>query len=1084
MQPKNIAKFEKMNPDIMIHVMHLDMTDTIVPLYRSQYRRRKHCIQLLLLTDEIRVDKVTGRETEAMEGSKLVLKSHYTLVQSASRLFSSNSKHNGKVFVCPNCLHRFTREVLLERHSPDCFRNAPCRIRFPSTRVVSKKSEELMGDEAENYSDPESLEQLLGIDDDVRDILRGKQDAAVDDEIKTIVEEQMMDDCDNDNGNKLPEYIMHFKQVKNCYKNSFMFVVDFESFIVKDPNGGDDIHEPSGFACLRVSAFDFLNTEEIYVYSGNDVMEHFFSYLRKEHDLVNNILEHQMPMKHLTPDEQQDFDDATECKTCKKEFTSSNQKVRHHCHVTGNYIAAACNNCNLQLKPSKKFVKKRGKKGKWKWENKARSDYERNSRIIDKYVCEKQKDDYYIPVICHNMRGYDGHLIIKNMKKDFASEKISIIANNKEKFLAFQIGRIRFLDSLQFLNASLDALVNNLMKDGAHKFIHTRRHFADNEQFRRVTRKGCYPYEYVIGRERFAETRLPPIEAFYSKLYESNVSAEDYERAQDIWRVFGIENLQQYHDLYLMTDVLLLADVFENFREVSMKTYDLDATHYFTSPGLTLSACLKMTDIHLELFTHPDQLNLILRGIRGGVSQISNRYSRANVPGTPDYDPTLPNKYILYLDANNLYGHAMSQPLPTGRFKFLSEEEILQFDLNSIGVDDETGYILDVDLRYPPELHESHSDLPLAPESLLVTPEMLSPHCKELLEKIGQKPTAITRKLIPNLKDKFNYVIHYRNLQFYVKQGMIISKIHKIMSFRQSRWLAEYVQLNTRLRQQATSQFEKDFFKLMNNSLYGKTCENVLKRLNIKLTANQIQAERYIAQPSYQDFRIINEDISMVKLRQTALTWDKPSYIGFSVLDLSKLHMYEFHYDHMKAKYGSAAKLLFTDTDSLCYELTTPDAYKDMRDHAHLFDTSEFPITHLNHSMTNSKVPGMMKDECSGIPPIEYVGLRSKMYSIKMPGDKSKSTAKRIKTSFAKRHLKHETYKKCLFEETTTTASYYQITSDNHTLRTKKIDKRCLSGVDTKRFLLANTFDTLSYGDHRIASMCANPPRAHDILGS
>ena len=186
----------------------------------------------------------------------------------------------------------------------------------------------------------------------------------------------------------------------------------------------------------------------------------------------------------MSRDERMLYDDAKVCSTCKREFTDMNRKVRHHCHVTGRFLSATCNNCNLQLKPTKAMIKNQSKQ-------------------IAEYVEYRKKDRFFVPVIAHNMRGYDSHLIIKNMEKRFTCENIDVIASNTEKFIAFQIGQLRFLDSLQFLNASLDALVSNLKKDeqSVDPFSITRRHFPDDDSFRRIICKRCVSVR-VYGRRR------------------------------------------------------------------------------------------------------------------------------------------------------------------------------------------------------------------------------------------------------------------------------------------------------------------------------------------------------------------------------------------------------------------------------------------------------------------------------------------------------------------------------------------------------------------------------------------------------
>ena len=903
---------------------------------------------------------------------------------------------------------------------------------MPSNKVKKPKRED--SEDGEH----ETLEEAMGIDADVRHLF--------------------------DSDEEKPENILRFNQVMNTFMVPFVLYVDFEAFINKEGAENEDVdkHEPSGFCCLRVSAFDFLNDEEAFVYSGPDVMSHFYDHIMQEHATINEILSRQMPMTRLTADEQQRYDAAIVCDTCKINFTDENIKVRHHCHVTGKFLSAACNNCNLQLKPRK------AKKNKI---------FQQKCAKIKAFVDKEMKTDcFFVPVIAHNMRGYDSHLIIKHMEQKFTCQDVRVIANNTEKFIAFQIGQLRFLDSLQFLNASLDALVANLKKDGLEYFNHTSRHFSDLESFSRVTSKGVYPYEYMDGPEKFLETSLPPIDKFFSKLCDSNISQDNYDRARDVWNHFKIQNMRQYHDLYLKTDTLLLADVFENFRRVAKSNYDLDPCHYYTSPGLSLSACLKYTNVQLELFTDPEHLLFIEKGIRGGISTITNRYAKANNEKyfPDDFDPSLPSKHIMYLDANNLYGYAMSQPLPVGGFKFLTREEILDLDLNQIGEDDEVGYIYEVDLGYSEELHDIHNDYPLAPESFPISSKIHSPYARRLLKKLGRKPCGETKKLVPNLCRKRRYVVHYRNLQFYVKQGLIIEKTHRVLKFTQSKWLEPYISLNTEKRKNASSTFEKDFYKLMNNSLFGKTMESLRKRIDVKLVTDQIQAERYVAKPEFETFKIINEYLTMIKSGITKIFWDKPTSIGFCVLELSKLLMYRHHYEYMVPRYGKNAKLLFTDTDSLCYEITTKNVYADMKSDLELFDTSDYPKDHPNYSPVNCKVVGKFKDECNGVPVYEFVGLRAKMYSILLSDGRQKSTAKGIKTSFARKYIKHQLYRQCLFDESTTSATYHQIGSTNHQLGTRKIAKSALSPFDDKRYLLADTTDTLAYGHYKIREMERN----------
>jgi hypothetical protein len=427
---------------------------------------------------------------------------------------------------------------------------------------------------------------------------------------------------------------------------------------------------------------------------------------------------------------------------------------------------------------------------------------------------------------------------------------------------------------------------------------------------------------------------------------------------------------------------------------------------------------------------------------------------------------------VMYFDANNLYGWAMSQPLPTGEFDWLTDQEIAELDITDVADDNEQGYVLEVDLHYPSELHDLHNDYPLAPERMKVSSEMLSPYCQELSEYLNLRGGAVP-KLVPNLRDKTNYVVHYRNLKQYLALGMKLTKIHPVIVFQQGPWLKSYIDFNTKKRKHAANDFEKDFYKLMNNSVFGKTMENLRKRVNVKLVNDKAKLSKLIASPSFDSFRIFSEDLAAVNMKKTKLYLNRPIYVGFEILDLSKVLMYQFHYEYMKPMYGCDAKLLFTDTDSLCYEIKTNDIYQNMLQDTDLFDTSEYAQDHPLFSITNKKVLGKMKDETHGILIQEFVGLRPKMYSIPYTENNKlveKKTAKGTKKSVTKRKLRHAGYRECLFEKRQTMASMNQIRSESHEIHSIKLNKIGLSPYDDKRYILNDGMNTLAYGHYKTKS--------------
>ena len=409
--------------------------------------------------------------------------------------------------------------------------------------------------------------------------------------------------------------------------------------------------------------------------------------------------------------------------------------------------------------------------------------------------------------------------------------------------------------------------------------------------------------------------------------------------------------------LFILADVLLLADVFEAFREVSLSNYDLDPAHYVSSPQLSWDAMLHMTGCELELICDKAMYSMIDDGLRGGVWMISQRYAKANNKYMGDcYNPSEPSSYIMYLDANNLYGWAMSQPMPEREFKWVDEEEFSKIDWTQQTADQPIGYFVECDLDYPAAMHDKHNDYPLAPEKFTVDFNCLSETQVSIRRNYSMSQSGSNVKLVPNLLPKKNYTVHSLNLKFYLEHGMLISKIHRVISFRQSRWLAPYIKKNQDLRAAARSEFEKDFFKLMNNAVYGKTCENMKKRTDIQLLTDEDKAKKLAEKPNCLGFKIFSENLVGVNMRKVKVVINKPFYVGFAVLELSKLHMYDFHYNYMVPKYGAKAQLLFTDTDSLMYLLETEDAYLDIFNDRHLFDLASYPKSSPFFDATNNKV--------------------------------------------------------------------------------------------------------------------------------
>ena len=852
-------------------------------------------------------------------------------------------------------------------------------------------------------------------------------------------------DCNLNKPSKtvLPEEgtMMKFVNFRKKMKVPYVIYADFECITEKIDQVDNNAttrkyqkHIPSGFKLYITSIDPEFDCDDI-SYRGPDAHKKFLKVLFKIKEKLLKLL-YNPPKKYIkdiiwTKEEEEEYKNATHCHICEQIIPKNgdNLKVRDHCHITGRYRGAAHADCNINFK------------------------YDFNN----------------IPVIFHNLKGYDSHFIIKEANS--VANKIKCISQNQEKMISFNLDQYKFIDSFQFMPSSLDSLVKNLKDKGIDYFKHTKR-FYKGELLDLITRKGVYPYDYMDSFEKFEETELPPKESFYSQLSKSHISDSDYEHAKLIWEKFEIKNLGEYHDLYMKSDVLLLTDVFENFRETCINAYKLDPCNYLTAPGLSWDAMLYHTDIKLELIHDIDIYHFIEKGIRGGISVITHRHAKANNKYMKNYNPQEESSFITYLDANNLYGWAMIQKLPVGEFKWVDNKHfgtIIKYLREDELDDSDLGYILEVDIEYPEEKHDYYNDFPPCAENIQISSNMLSPYASEIADKFKLNVNSKIQKLCPNLLNKTNYVIHYKNLQQALDLGLIVTKVHRVLKFKQSCWLKPYIDFNTKMRTKATNNFEKDFYKLMNNSVFGKTMENVRNHVDGRLVNDEKKLKKLISKPSYKGNPIYySKEYCYVEMHKLKVELNKPIYVGLSILEISKTLMYDFHYNYIKNKYNDNAKLLFQDTDSLTYHIKTEDLYQDFFNDKKLFDFSDFPTDNKFHNNENKKVIGKMKMEELNKPIAEFVGLRSKMYSVLFDNEKEKKTAKGIKSSVKDNEITHEDYRNVLTEKIQMKINQNTIRSNKHEVHSISQTKISLSCYDDKRYLKDDGISSFAYGHKNI----------------
>ena len=772
------------------------------------------------------------------------------------------------------------------------------------------------------------------------------------------------------------------------------------------------------------------------------LMKRFYQDLAAVYQELGPLLNDMSDVRPFMTSRQEDeFYGATECWICEKPFITDgadgglvDDKVLDHSHSSlqgGRYLGPAHRSCNSGRQHQKQ-----------------------------------------IPIFMHNLTNYDGMFLLNALSDEEISQswQISGIPMNTEKFRTLNIGDFKFLDSLHFLSSSLAKLVDDLVRDGHEfpilkSFKHGRLDGGVDSSL--LTMKSCYPYDYATSLQLLKDSQYPAYENFYNKMQQKNISLELYEHGRAVYQAAACSSLEDYTLLYNRLDVYLLAEVVTNFRRHTYDEFRLDVSQFLSAPHLSFNIMLLLNSkrYKVELVTDPEMHLMVESGLRGGVTHAALRHAKLPEPYTEETDPTL-----LYTDCVNLYGHAMRQKLPLGGYEWLEEEELEQRDWSRASDDDEFGYIVECDLEYPQQLHDAHDSLPLAPEQRELKYSMLSEYSKccfkQSKPRLYKKHTA--NKLCSTFLEKQHYVVHSRNLALYLQLGMVLKKVRRAIKFKQAAWLKEYIDLMTAKRQNARSIFEKAFYKLLINSIYGKLVQNVRKQMNCVFVQSEKQLTRALANPCFEHYRIIGENCVVFFNRKRIVQMNKPYIAGFSVLDLSKCHMFDLFYNRIKPV-APNAQVVLTDTDSLLLhvpDMSKPSFFDACGD---VFDFSNYPTAHPRHSTAKKMIPGYLKDENASKPLVEVVALKAKVYAIRTEHDevvekKCKGIAKRI----VERDFTFDTYLTSLSQVSTLRATSFRLRSKNYKIDLIKSRKVGLTTGDDKRFLLPCGIHTLAHGSYRI----------------
>ena len=818
--------------------------------------------------------------------------------------------------------------------------------------------------------------------------------------------------------------IKYFNKWVNKFKKPVVGFLDFESRNEWCPQQKKTLQFPISFSLIFVGFFGELLCE--YTFAGDDTSRVFLEKLIESEKIVKKYLYQNVPLdwKNVPKKEKENFySPDAKCHICEKKFYNDATRHKDHCHYSGKFFGPAHEKCNLH-RHDKKFKK--------------------------------------IPIFCHNSQNYDFKIVIAALKyKPFLDGlwNVELLSKNGEKMVAIYLNDFVLSDSFSFLPSSLEKVVESTLQSRKELPILAQSGMYKNEKERQLLlAKGTFCYDYVKSFDQIRSCGLPQYDEFYSTLTQSNVSPKDYAHAKTVYKTFGCKNLLDYMVLYNRLDTYLLAECFENFREVALKEFHLDPARYLSLPGFSLDAMFYMTKARVRLIEDPEMYLCLERGIRGGLSFVGERYLAASPEMTDDeFEKLSENEKekvnrIIYIDQNNLYGNCLRKYHAVGSYKWLTQNQISKIDWANLSSESNTGYILQVDIEYPDFLHKDHESLPICPEHKDINYHDLSEYSKLAYEKIYGSSSKVfhhkSKKLTVSFETKYSYVIHYNNLKEYMKLGLKLLKIHRVISFEQRPFMRPYVDKCTQMRKMATTLVEKNLMKLALNACYGKCLESQRNRLYCRVTSNANDLERRFSSEFFDSFKILDENLVLCFKKMRNVYMQNMLFIGLSVLEYSKTEMMVSYYSKLRPMLGQTSRVCAMDTDSFFIRVSAPNHEYCMRKLAPLMDFSNYEKDHPLYDKTHQNELGRYKDETAGKPILQFVGLRSKVYCFE-----TKNEVKKICKGIQKRskqHISIETYKKCLKNFSTVRVNQRSIRSKNQQLFLHVEKKVAFSSADDK----------------------------------
>ena len=1014
---QDVDRFEENNQDVAIHVWGMEEEDDgsgyIEVVRLSKTRDRPRTVYLLLLSDPVAESH------------------HFTTIMNIGAFRRGDREKKCKKWPCNKCTRLMNSEKLLKQHiARGC--DAECTGAIPVMPSMNKPIRH------EDCANKKSRHHQNWIASDFEAYLQNVNEAG-----------EAQRACP-----------------KNAQKVHEVLSYSFLQLIWTEKNGNEIFKR-----VLKVRAEGQSQHEFVKQYM-DDIKQTTFEVYR--YFIQNEPL-------NLTKEEQEGIMSAKKCCICNKAFKNrKDPRDRHHEHPTGLYLGPAHPQCNLL-------------RHDWHFDN---------------------------PVFFHNLKGYDAKHILYGCGKELdnndpecmtldelfdgevntiaeSSEKLKVIAWKPRFSKEQQDGRrppqitVTFKDSMAFIPGSLAKAVESLCASDQRRLklrqatlfqnlkdyvmtlpLADKRPHTVKNAMELLKRKGVFCYDFVDSIKALSIDHLPPQEAFDNMLTGEKCCDDDYKHASLVWATFDCRTLLDYHNIYLPTDVALLADVFENFRQICRKYYKLDPCAYISGPQMFWDCMLKMTGVALDQLVDKGMYELFERGKRGGSTFLAEMWAKANnkyIEGS-DLSTDAVHNFLCYLDSNNLYGWAMCQALPEKDFAWVADHKLGNLPCENVEQNDKKGYTLEVDMYLPREHHRALVDFPPLAERRLIPEKELSPYDAHMIKRAdGWDKFQVDKDrkdlLINHLKPVERYVVSHYMLQLLMQLGYKVTKVHRAVSYTQRAWMKPYIDFNTEMRRKAKNAGDElmaDFFKLCNVSNFGKTIENVRNYGSSKFAYNQKSCFKLFTSPAYKSSTHINENLCLVHLHKQKIELNKPIYVGQTILDISKMYMADFYHNKLKKFYGDRVRLMYSDTDSLVLNIQTEDVFEDLKGE-HLKQCFDFHGSKHNTSNVEYMTPGPFKFEFGPDQHVkEWCGVTIKVYGVEMaemPADYAfkykpyKTTSKGFKMPNTKGSL--DLYRKAIFEHQHQKVKVNSIRSTKQKLFTIQQEKIGANpGFGGKRFAL------------------------------